>query len=254
MRDSLWFVPTIAVVVGIALAILVVQIPTPRAESRFTWVWLFGGGVEGARGVLTAIAGSLITVTGTIFSVTIVALQLASSQFTPRLLRRFVADRVNQGVLGVLIGTFTYALLVLRTIHSTGGGQETFVPQVGVTVALVLLLVSIGAVITFINHAARSVQAAVILHREARLTLERVDDLFPEHVGRPASPSGGVRQDGDDLVSAEPPGLVRASESGYLQSVSPGPLWRAGGGQQLKIRMELHVGAFAFDGKALASV
>ena len=115
VRDSLWFIPTLAVLAGSGLAMLAVQIPTPRAESRLAWVWLFGG-AEGARGVLTAIAGSLITVTGTVFSVTIVALQLASSQFTPRLLRSFVADRVNQAVLGVFIGTFTYTLLVLRTI------------------------------------------------------------------------------------------------------------------------------------------
>jgi uncharacterized membrane protein len=253
VRDSLWFIPALAVLAAAGLAVLAVQVPTPRAESRFAWVWLFGGGAEGARGVLTAIAGSLITVTGTVFSVTIVALQLASSQFTPRLLRSFVADRVNQVVLGVFIGTFTYTLLVLRTIHSAAGGAETFVPQVGVTVALVLLLVSIGALIVFINHAAQSIQASVLLHRETRRTLAQIETLFPEGVGR-ADPSPGP---GTPTPPADPPAVVRAAEAGYLQAVHATTLWRIGHGGRagaVTIRMELHVGAFAFPGKPLASV
>ncbi len=252
VRDSLWFIPSLAVLAATALAILAVRIPTPRPESRFAWVWLFGGGAEGARGVLTAIAGSLITVTGTVFSVTIVALQLASSQFTPRLLRSFVADRVNQAVLGVFIGTFTYTLLVLRTIHSAAGGPETFVPQVGVSIALVLLLVSIGALIVFINHAAQSIQASVILHRETQRTLAQIETLFPERLGR-AEPTRAP----EHVVPADPPGVVVATEAGYLQAVHADALWRIGEEHHagvVTIRMELHIGAFAFAGKPLAAV
>ena len=150
VRDSLWFIPSIAVAFASVLAVFAVGIPNPSAGSGLTPMWLFSGGAEGARGVLTAIAGGLISVTGTIFSVTIVALQLASSQFTPRVLGSFMADRVNQSVLGVFIGTFTYTLLVLRTIYSEGQDRSVFVPQVGITIALVLLLVSIGALIVFI--------------------------------------------------------------------------------------------------------
>lgn len=267
VRDSLWFVPSLAVAIGGALAFVAVQIPTPRAESRFAWMWLFGGGAEGARGVLSAIAGSLITVTGVVFSVTIVALQLASSQFTPRVLRSFVADRVNQVVLGIFIGTFTYTLLVLRTIHSTGEGTEIFVPQVGVIISLVLLLVSVGALIVFISHAARSVQASVILHRETEHALERIAHLFPERVGAPVA--GGTRRTAgagagersitaaDFEVPPDAPAVVTASESGYLQSIDADALWQVCEGQTeapLLIRMELHVGAFAFPGKPLASV
>ena len=255
VRDSLWFVPSLAVVAGALLSILAVRAPTPRMESWLAWVWLFGGGAEGARGVLAAIAGSLITVTGTIFSVTIVALQLASSQFTPRLLRSFVADRVNQAVLGIFIGTFTYTLLVLRTIRSAAMGAEEFVPQVGVSIALVLLLVSIGALIVFINHAAQSIRASVILHRETQRTLALVERLFPERVDRPdpvqertssthASPDG-------------PPRVVAAVEAGYVQTVHEEALWRIGEKRHadaFTIRMELQVGSFAFPGKPLASV
>jgi uncharacterized membrane protein len=92
IRDGLWFAPAVAVVAAAALAAVAVEIPAPETEAELARVWLVGGGAEGARGVLSAIAGSLITVTGVVFSVTIVALQLASSQFTPRVHGSFVAE------------------------------------------------------------------------------------------------------------------------------------------------------------------
>ena len=251
VRDSLWFVPSIAVALASVLAVLAVRVPTPRTESLLVTMWLFSGGAEGARGVLAAIAGGLISVTGTIFSVTIVALQLASSQFTPRVLGSFMADRINQYVLGVFIGTFTYTLLVLRTIRSEAQDRAVFVPHVGVTIALVLLLVSIAALIVFINHAAQSIRVSVILRRETRRTLARVEQLFPQHIGRPAS-------DDDSRLPLGPAGVVVAEESGYLQAVHAESLWHLAKGEERRepivIRMEMHVGAFAFPGKALASI
>ena len=256
IRDSLWFVPSLAVIAGTLLAIAAVRLPTPRVESRFAWIlWLFGGGAEGARGVLTAIAGSLITVTGTIFSVTIVALQLASSQFTPRLLRSFVADRVNQAVLGIFIGTFTYTLLVLRTIRSAADEPRMFVPQVGVSVALVLLMVSVGALIVYIDHAAHSIRASVILHRETQRTIALVESLYRERVPLPAPAQESMLS--PDVSHAGPGAVVASTEAGYVQAIHAEALWPLGrgrGGGSLFIRAELSIGAFAFPGKPLASV
>jgi uncharacterized membrane protein len=254
IRDGLWFTPAIAVLAGIVLATVSVLVPTPEPESRLARLWLFSGGAEGARGVLSAIAGSLITVTATVFSVTIVALQLASSQFTPRVLGSFVADRVNQAVLGIFIGTFTYTLLVLRTIHSEAQDRVAFVPHVGVTLALVLLLLSIGALNVFIDHAAQSIRASVILQRETTRTLARIEELFPAHVGEPADGREAPRRVLD--VSGTPV-RVAATESGYLQSVHAAALWRldvGDAGAPIIVRMELHLGEFAFPGKVLASV
>jgi uncharacterized membrane protein len=248
-RDSLWFVPGLGAVLGASLALVAVRVPNPGGDLAWLEAWLFGGGVEGARGVLSTIAGSLITVTGVVFSVTVVALQLASSQFSPRVLGGFVADRVNQVVLGVFIGTFTYTLLVLRTIHSEGADRETFVPQVGVTLALVLLLASIGALIVFIDHAARSVQASVILERETRRTLARMEAVFPEP--RALAPPVGV-----DPPAAAPgvPAAVAAGSAGYLQSVDADALGELARASGLTVRTELLVGAFALPGTTLASV
>ena len=262
VRDSLWFIPGLSVVAGSALAIVAVRIPSPTFDGTTAGFWIFGGGSEGARGVLSAIAGGLITVTGTIFSVTIIALQLASSQFTPRLLRSFVADRVNQSVLGIFIGTFTYTLLVLRTVRSEADDRVSFVPHVGVTLALALLLVSIGGLIVFINHAAQSIRASVILHRESRRILEVVDDLFPSHIGRPSAHGGAqppIPSDGH-AWPADAPALVGAERSGYLQSVHANALWELGKSDAaprsgvISIRMELHIGEFAFPGKPIAAI
>jgi len=249
VRDSLWFVPGIGAVLGATLALVAVRVPNPDGDLAWLEAWLFGGGVEGARGVLSTIAGSLITVTGVVFSVTVVALQLASSQFSPRVLGGFVADRVNQVVLGVFIGTFTYTLLVLRTIHSEGADRETFVPQVGVTLALVLLLASIGALIVFIDHAARSVQASVILERETRRTLARMEAVFPARRAA-AAPAGADRP----VAAAGAAAAVAAGSAGYLQSVDADALGELARAHGLTMRTELLVGGFALPGTKLASV
>ncbi|HEY0971661.1 MAG TPA: DUF2254 domain-containing protein [Gemmatimonadales bacterium] len=249
VRDSLWFVPSVSAVAGLVLAILVVRIPTPAAEGLFADARLFGGGAEGARGMLSAIASGLITTTGVVFSITIVAIQQASSQFTPRVLGSFMADRVNQAVLGVFIGTFTYTLLVLRTIRSPTGDREQFVPHVAVALALLLLLASIAALIVFIDHAARTLQVSVILHRETERTLHRIDELFPESAGDPVEEDTVVTRE-----PAGPPVVIAARKAGYLETLSTEQLWSAAGDRRLTIRMEIHVGAFVFPGKALASV
>jgi uncharacterized membrane protein len=199
--------------------------------------------------MLSAIAGGLITVTGVVFSVTIVALQLASSQFTPRVLRDFTADRGNQTVLGVFIGTFTYTLLVLRTVRSGGAGEEPFVPRLAVTLAVVLVLVSIAFLIYFINHSARSIQVSGILDRVARRTIRDVHRLFPEYIGRPDEAAGPDPRRPDTGGAA-----VLAGNSGYLQAVDADALFRVGAGAGVVIAMEPQIGEFVFAGQVIARV
>ena len=181
LKGSLWFVPAVCTTLAVAFALGLVRLDQELllgrgADSRW---WLLGGGAEGTRGVLAAIAGTMITVTGVVFSITIVALQLASSQFTPRVLRTFTGDRGNQLVLGVFIATFTYALLVLRTVREASEGRPPFVPAASVTLAIALAGVSIGFLIYYINHAASSIRASVVIDRVARDTLGLIDELYP---------------------------------------------------------------------------
>jgi uncharacterized membrane protein len=250
VRDSLWFLPCVMTLVGAVLAVAITQAEERGAfDGEMLRSWVFSGGVDGARGVLEAIAGGLITVTGVVFSVTIVALQLASTQFTPRILRNFTADRGNQLVLGVFIGTFTYTLLVLRTVRSADDGESPFVPRVAVTLAVVLVLVAIGFLIFYINHSARSIQVAAILDRVTSRTIGDVRRLFPEQVGHAdaAAPP-------DPRPADQPSVTVTADSAGYLQAVDGRSLFRLGKGRRLVIAMEPHIGDFVLPGQALATV
>jgi uncharacterized membrane protein len=249
-RDSLWFLPGVLTLLAALLAFVVTEAERRGAfDADMLRSWVFGGGVEGARGVLGAIAGGLITVTGVVFSVTIVALQLASSQFTPRILRNFTADRGNQLVLGVFIATFTYTILVLRTVRSAADGEDPFVPRVAVTLAVVMVLVAIGFLIFYINHSARSIQVAAILDRVASRTIGDIHRLFPEQVGHAddANPPD-PRPPEHDAVT------VAADAAGYLQVVDARSLFRLGKGKRLVIAMEPYIGDFVVPGQPLASV
>lgn len=248
VRDSLWFVPAALTVASAILALILIEIEERHGELVASGRLLWDGGPEGTRGMLTAIASSLITVTGVVFSVTIVALQLASSQFTPRLLRNFTADRSNQVVLGVLIGTFTYSLLVLRAVRSgtEAPDVEVFVPRIASTVALILVLVSIAFLIYFIDHASKSIQVSVIVDRVTRLTKQHVAERLPEPREGQVVPQW-VQPEGE-------PGQVRAGESGYLQAVDEGSLIRLCQEKEIWMRMKAHMGQFVLENLPLASV
>lgn len=260
IRDSLWFIPTTFTFGAAVLAFITVSLDmqgvlalSPPGEdvsgdTPGALRVIFSGTANGARNVLSVIATGLITVTGVVFSVTIVAIQLASTQFTPRILRNFTADRGNQLVLGVFIATFTYALLVQRVVRAEEDGFGAFVPNLSITVALVLTLVSIGFLIFFIDHAARSVQAAVIIDRVTHDTLRTIRRTLPDEF------RGGV--DEQDALRAPEGGVatVPSRSSGYVQGVDQDALMElleAGG---RTIRLIPHVGDFVMTDEPLAEV
>ncbi len=173
VRNGFWAVPTLCVLVAVVLSTALVRLDHALSDGfggRFT----FGAGPDGAREVLSAITSSLITFTGLVFSITVVVLQLTSSQFSPRVLRTFLRDRVTQTALGMFVATFVYALLVLRTVDS---GDAAFVPAVSTSVAVLLLLVSVGMFVAFIHHITQAIQASTIIATtgdETRRLLERL--------------------------------------------------------------------------------
>ncbi len=160
----------------------------------------------------------MMTITSVTFSITIVALQLASSQFGPRLLRNFMRDRGNQISLGTFIATFAYCLLILRTVNGTE--DQRFVPHISVTVGLLMALTSLGVLIYFIHHAAASIQAENVIANVGRDLDQAIARLYPEclGVGPPGRDAGGNR-------AALPAGFdresrpVAADRSDYLQAI-----------------------------------
>ncbi len=259
VRDSLWFLPATMTVASVLLAIGMLRIDRAMVDGTPDSLLIFSGGAAGARGVLSVIAGGLITVTGTVFSITIVALQLASTQFTPRVLRSFTADRANQFVLGVFIGTFTYTLLVLRTViaaddspaaiaraASTGGGpQAAFVPNLSVTMAVLLALASMGFLIFFINHAARSIQASNVVDRIHGETLDLAGRLFPERIGEPEDQRPELPEGGAVVVAPE--------GGGFLQGVDGKALLGLARDRDLVLRIEVSPGDYLIPGEVVAT-
>ena len=200
---------------SIVVAVVLIQADSTGSEQWLArWPRLFGASAAGARGMLSTIAGSMMTVVGVTFSMVLVTLALASSQYTSRILRNFMRDRVTQIVLGVFAGIVTYCLIVLRTIR--GGCVGGVVPSVAVAVGVVLAIGGISALIFFIHHIASSIQASSIIASVANETLAAVERLFPGHLGH-AAPGGD-----EDAALLPPPDRhwqpVPAERNGYIQS------------------------------------
>lgn len=245
VSSSLWFVPAAMTLFAICLGFA--GIAYDRAVDNTGWA--YGGGPEGAREVLATIAASMITVAGVSFSVMIVALTLASQQFGPRLLRNFMRDTGNQFVLGTFIGTFSYCLIVLRTVRS---GSEEFVPHISVTVALVFALASLGVLIYFIHHAAVSIQAPELIATVAKDLDQSIERLFPEKLGHPPKEdqcSCNEEMIGEfELHSDRIPTL----HSGYLQSIDTEQLMKIATERELVLLLKYRPGDFLIQGSELA--
>jgi uncharacterized membrane protein len=195
--------------------------------------------------MLSAIASSMITVAGVVFSVTIVALSLAASQYSPRVLRSFMADRPTQMVLGVFVGAFAYCLVVLRTVR---GGEEEFVPPFAVLGGIVLAFVAIGFLVFFIHHLAASIQASSILARIAGGTMAALEDLFPDEMGEEVDE--GAQDTAAAAAGAWTP--VPAGKSGYIVSLDDQALLAFARRRGRVVRMALAVGDFAVRDQPLA--
>jgi uncharacterized membrane protein len=252
LRSSLWFVPTLIVAGAVVLAFGLIEADPWLGKERLVerWPRLFGAGAEGSRGLLAAIASSMITVAGVTFSITIVALALASSQYTSRILRNFMRDRANQAVLGVFVGIFAYCLVVLRTIR--GGDEGAFVPALAVFAAVLLAFVAIGFLIFFIHHIATAIQATSIIDAVAGETLEAIDRLFPAEVGDAAVESTGADQSID--LASHAWVTIPARMTGYIQGVDADALFDLAREQDVVVRMERGIGEFVIDGSPLAAV
>lgn len=239
LRTSFWFLPSL--MAGIALALSFGLIELDRwlgvaVVDDVTFLYTFGP--EGARAILSTIASSMITVAGLTFSITMLTLQLASSQYGPRLLRNFMRDRGNQIVLGTFIATFVYCLLVLRTVRGVEG--SAFVPHISVAFGVLLALASLGVLIYFIHHVASSIRIETLLTELATETHATIDRLYPERLGNdphsddppPALP---------DFAAARP---VFGAGSGYVQRIDVEALMELATEHDLTVRIEARPGTF----------
>ena len=174
VRSSFWFLPAIMAGGAMVLAFATVALDEQVTDwLTLNWGWTFTGGAEGASALLGAIAGSMITIAGVVFSMTLVALSLASSQLGPRLLQSFMRNTITQMVLGTFVATFLDCVLVLRTIRRAD--EIAFVPQLSVSLGVLLAVTSVGVLIYFIHHVSVSIQANEIVARVGTELIEGIE-------------------------------------------------------------------------------
>jgi len=266
LTDTLWFIPSLIALFMSILAVVMVEVSSlvdAKALARFPRI--FGASADSSRALLSAIAGAMITVAGLTFSLTMVAVTQASSQYTSRILRNFMRDRGNQTVLGLYVGMFAYCILVVRTIRSGDEGQ--FLPSLAVVLGIALAIGSVAVLLFFVHHIANALQASTIIHRITAETLEAVARAFPASLGEPAghftlhdagsgdAVSGDTsptrRREGHHDSAWRPTGALA---TGYVQSVDIDRLLALADSLDVVVRLVPAVGDFVIDGHPVAWV
>src|SRR5579863_6990363 len=250
LRTSLWFVPSLEVLAAIGL--FAGTLAADRAAYRGDFAlpgWVISGSADAARQILTAIAAAVITVVGVVFSIILVTLTLASTQFGPRMLRNFIRDRGTQLTLGTFVATFVYAVLVLVSIGP--GPRGDFVPHIGVTVTMALMVADLAVLIYFIHHTAASIQLPQVIASIARDLSEAI-----EIQGGEESTASSRGPSPAELLSLMETGggVVRAPASGYLQFIRHGILVKLATEAEAVISLDRRPGHFIVQGHPFAKV
>jgi uncharacterized membrane protein len=253
LRTTLWVVPAVLVAGVLVLFLVTYLIDRAALSGRIALPsWLeAAASPDAGRQILIAIAAAVITVIGVVFSITILALTLASQQFGPRMLRNFVRDLGTQVTLGLFVATFVYAILALGSIRTT------FVPHISITVALALVLADLVVLIYFIDHIARSIQLPEVIASIARDLTEAIESEILPATGATVSPVGttsglSLRE---LLARIDDEGVpVQATASGYLQFVGWEELVAIATNANSVIRLTHRPGHFVSAGSPLATV
>lgn len=253
LRDGFWLLPglmaTAAVLLGVTMPWVDGEFPELRGRNAILETVLFGAGPEGARAVLAAIAGSSITVAATVFSITIAILALTSQQYGPRLLRTFTRHRGVQFALGMFIASFLYPLIVLRTVRD--GQDNVFVPQISVTLGVLLAVTSTGVLIYFIDLLSKMIRAPYIIDMAGH----DLDDVADERI-----PPDASRGDSDEECEAicepglptvdDPPALL-SDKNGYVTVIVMKALIEHAASRDTAYRLAVMPGDYVHEGMPL---
>jgi len=251
LRTNLWVVPMLEVLVAIGLYIVTHTLDKAVYRGSITLPsWMVFGTADASRQILTSLGAAVITVVGVVFSITIVTLTLASTQFGPRMLRNFIRDRGTQFTLGTFVATFVYATLVLISIGPGNGGRD-FVPHISITVSVALVTLSMAVLIYFIHHIATSIQLPHVIATIARDLSRAIDaESWAVEDGLEGGPS--IRE--LETRMRESGGDVPAPSSGYLQFVRMGALVGLATEKGAVIRLLYRPGQFVVRGQPVATV
>lgn len=251
LRNSLWFVPALALLIAFVAAIVLLRLDAAvRIETIPALQWATTTG-PAARSILSVLAGALVTVAGVVFSITMLTLAQTSSMFGSRLLRSFLNHNATQCTLALFLATSLYCFTVLRTIREVNGGN-LFVPHISVSMGLLAGLACLGAFVYFIHHVAWSIQAQAVVRNVAHELMEAIDRIFPEepkdieNVEQCVPPE--AEDDGQDAIRIE------AAATGYIQAVDEETLMEVADDADVVIRLLRRPGDFIADGTPIAVV
>ena len=244
VRNSL-FVPVLCVILPLAVAAGMLALDRRVEPAAVPSLLRFT--VDSARELLTTMAGAIITVAAIVFALTGLSVQLASSQFSPRVVRGFLRDRSEQVSIGFMVGAFTYTLVVLRAVRSVEGGPDV-VPALSTALALGLTVVAVVVIVSFVSRTAHRLQSSELIRGVYEETLSAVARQLPVR-DRGESRSEGPRVD----RRSEPGWKVRARSTGWIGQVSTEELLDLlppGGAA----RVDVGVGQFVHPGRRLCTI
>jgi uncharacterized membrane protein len=256
VRESYWFVPALMSAGAIVLAVLLIVIDWGfGVEGPERYGWLLSSQPDGARALLSTVAGSMITVAGVSFSVTLVALATATSQYGPRLLSLFLRDRGVQVTMGGFSATFLYCLIVLRVVRSappeaSSESAAAFVPQLAVLGALVLAVLAVGVFIYFIHHIAQVMHVSNVVARASHQLLDGIDEIARHH----KTDAPRLVQDREARLPEAEPERVLSNRSGYVQSLDLDGLIEFARDSGLVISVDTRRGGFVTEEHPIARV
>lgn len=242
---SLWFMPAVFVAGSLVVGYVLSNVEV--SEEWFFSGLVFSGTAENARQLLAVISGTMITVTGLVFVLTVVALQIASTQFSPRLLRFFLRDFGTRLVLSTFVATFAYSLAGLFTVGRGVENGDEFLPQIAVTGALLLALVSVGMLVYYIQHITNSIRIDTVIKAVERATVHSIQRLLPDPVSDHVQPT----------ALGDPPSasiIVPIDRAGYVQDFDLEALGELASAHGLTIKVRASVGHHLVDGSAVAWV
>lgn len=250
LRASYWFIPSLMSLGALILALVAPQLDVLLGSEWIeAWRVLGPNQPQGARSLLSTVAGSMITVAGVSFSITIAAVAYATAQYGPRLLANFMRDTGNQVTLGVFIATYLYCIIVLRTIREPATAAESavaFVPHLAILLALIMALLSVGVLIFFFHHVPESIHASNVIGDVGRSLEHMIEKLFTTELGEPAS---ATHMDPQMPPIADPAWRpVELRGGGYLRAVMSDRLLQLAEEHDLVVHLMVQPGAFVADG------
>src|SRR3954454_5725478 len=186
VRGSLWFVPVLCVGAGVALSFATLWID---GRTGYTLVpQSLTGGPDASLSILSAVATSMVSLAALVLTITMVVVQLAMGQFSPRIVQPILKDKPSQLAIGIFVGTFAFAMLAMRdvVIGSSGGGK---VPGLTVVTAFLLVVVSIAVLVVYVHHIGRSLRVSALIEIVGRDTRESLDRAYQKPADDAPEPS-----------------------------------------------------------------